>query len=49
MAVVLYLMIVSNLFLFATAAGRYYGIDGVVRPALEQSRGRFARFWIWCS
>ena len=31
-----YLMIVANLLVFATAAGRYYGIDGVVRPALEQ-------------
>ena len=35
-----YLMIVANLLMFATAAGRCWGIDGVVRPALEQSKGR---------
>ena len=44
-----YLMIVANVMMFATAAGRYWGIDGVLRPALEQSRSRFARVWLWCS
>ena len=40
-----YLMIVANLLLFATAAGRFAGIDGVVRPALATSRARVARLW----
>ena len=38
-------MIVANLLLFATAAGRFAGIDGVVRPALATSRARVARLW----
>ncbi len=41
-----YLMIVANLLLFATAAGRFAGIDGVVRPALADGSGRFRRFWL---
>ena len=40
-----YLLIVANLLLFATAAGRVAGIDGVVRPALGSSRGWLARLW----
>jgi thiosulfate dehydrogenase [quinone] large subunit len=40
-----YLMIVANLLLFATAAGRFAGIDGVVRPALANSRARLAHLW----
>jgi thiosulfate dehydrogenase [quinone] large subunit len=41
-----YLMIVANLVLFATMAGRFAGIDGVVRPELERSEGRVARWWM---
>jgi thiosulfate dehydrogenase [quinone] large subunit len=40
-----YVMIVANLLLFATAAGRFAGIDGVVRPALATSRAGVARLW----
>lgn len=39
----LYLMILAHLALFATAAGRSFGLDGVLRPVWHQSDGRFAR------
>jgi thiosulfate dehydrogenase [quinone] large subunit len=41
-----YLLIVANAMLFATAAGRFAGIDGVVRPVLAGSRTRLARWWM---
>jgi thiosulfate dehydrogenase [quinone] large subunit len=38
-----YLMLVANLLLFAVAAGRAYGVDGVLRPAWAASDRRLAR------
>ena len=37
-----YLMILAHIALFATAAGRSYGLDGVLRPAWRRSDGRLA-------
>jgi len=37
-----YLMILAHVALFATAAGRSFGVDGVLRPYWLQSRGRLA-------
>ncbi|MCB5275676.1 hypothetical protein BJG92_03227 [Arthrobacter sp. SO5] len=36
-----YLMILVHIAIFATAAGRCYGVDGVLRPRWEQSGKRF--------
>ncbi len=38
-----YLMILAHVALFATAAGRAYGVDGVLRPHWLASRGRLNR------
>jgi len=38
-----YLMILAHLALFAVAAGRAGGLDGVLRPIWRQSTGRLAR------
>lgn len=38
-----YLMILTHIALFATAAGRGFGVDGVLRPAWLASSGRSAR------
>ena len=38
MGVVLWLMIAAHLAVWATAAGRWYGLDGVLRPAWAASR-----------
>lgn len=38
-----YLMAAANLAVFATAAGRYLGLDGVVRPLLASRSSWFAR------
>lgn len=38
-----YLMIMANLMLFAVAAGRAYGVDGVLRPLWVASSGRLSR------
>lgn len=38
-----YLMILAHLAVFATAAGRSYGLDGVLRPGWERSTGRAAK------
>lgn len=38
-----YLMILAHLALFAVAAGRAGGLDGVLRPLWRQSTGRLAR------
>ena len=38
-----YLMALAHLAIFATAAGRSYGIDGVLRPQWAHSPGRVAR------
>jgi thiosulfate dehydrogenase [quinone] large subunit len=37
-----YLMILVHVALFATAAGRCYGLDGVLRPTWRRSRGRLS-------
>lgn len=38
-----YLMILAHVALFATAAGRSFGVDGVLRPHWLESDGRLAR------
>ncbi|WP_199434488.1 TQO small subunit DoxD [Qaidamihabitans albus] len=38
-----YLMILAHLALFATAAGRHFGVDAVLRPALRGRAGAGAR------
>lgn len=38
-----YLMVAIHAALFATAAGRTWGLDGLVRPALRLSRSRLSR------
>ncbi|WP_116050315.1 TQO small subunit DoxD [Amycolatopsis palatopharyngis] len=38
-----YLMILAHLALFATAAGRHFGVDEVLRPALLSADGKGAR------
>ncbi len=36
-----YLIILAHVVLFATAAGRTFGVDGVLRPVWRQAPGRF--------
>jgi len=38
-----YLMVAAHAALFATAAGRTWGLDGLVRPALRRSPSRLSR------
>jgi thiosulfate dehydrogenase (quinone) large subunit len=38
-----FLMLLAHLTLFATAAGRYYGLDGVLRPRWLAAPGRLPR------
>lgn len=38
-----YLMILVHIALFASAAGRRFGVDGALRPAWEQASGRLPR------
>ncbi len=40
------LMLLMHLALFATAAGRFGGLDGVLRPRWQRSRGRLARLLV---
>jgi thiosulfate dehydrogenase (quinone) large subunit len=44
-----YLMIGAHLLLFAVAAGRAGGLDGVLRPAWARSNGRLARLLVRAS
>jgi len=44
-----YLMILAHVALFATAAGRCYGLDGLLRPMWRASEGRAARVLQRCS
>lgn len=44
-----YLMIAANLSLYATAAGRYFGLDGVLRPLWSQRPTRASRLALRCS
>jgi thiosulfate dehydrogenase [quinone] large subunit len=41
-----YLMMLAHVALFATAAGRSYGLDGVLRPRWIESAGRPARLLV---
>lgn len=41
-----FLMILVHLALFATAAGRFYGADGLLRPSWERSANPFARWLV---
>ncbi|GAB3125589.1 DoxX family protein [Glaciibacter psychrotolerans] len=41
-----YLMLLAHIALFATAAGRCYGLDGVLRPSWTASGTRFARLMV---
>lgn len=43
------LMLLLHLMLFATAAGRYGGVDAVLRPRWIASRTRVARLLVWAS
>jgi thiosulfate dehydrogenase (quinone) large subunit len=44
-----YLMIASHLAIFAAAAGRYWGLDGVLRPSWERSNSQVARLLLRAS
>lgn len=44
-----FLMLMAHFAIFATAAGRYYGIDGVLRPAWQASSSRLARLLVRAS
>lgn len=43
------LMLLVHVTLFATAAGRFGGLDGVIRPALRRSDRRWARWAVLAS
>ena len=40
------LMLLVHMALFATAAGRYAGLDGLLRPSLQRSRSGLARLLV---
>ena len=40
------LMLLAHLALFATAAGRYAGLDGLLRPGWQGSRSLWARWLV---
>jgi thiosulfate dehydrogenase (quinone) large subunit len=44
-----FLMLMAHFAIFATAAGRYAGLDGVLRPAWQRSTWRFARLLVRAS
>ncbi len=44
-----YLMILAHVALFATAAGRSYGLDAVLRPTWERSGSRVSRLLVRAS
>ncbi len=44
-----YLMIVAHIVILTTAAGRTFGLDGLLRPRWRQSRGRVARLMLRAS
>ena len=44
-----YLMITAHLAIFAVAAGRYWGLDAVLRPPWERSDSRLARLLLKAS
>lgn len=44
-----FLMILAHVVLFGTAAGRHYGVDALLRPAWQRSRGLVARLLVRAS
>ena len=44
-----YLMIAAHLAIFAAAAGRYWGLDGALRPSWERGDSRTARLLLMAS
>jgi len=44
-----YIMIAGFLAVFGTAAGRFYGLDGVLRPLWQRSGGRLAQLLLRAS
>lgn len=44
-----YLMLAAHVVLFAVAAGRAHGLDGLFRPGWRASRGRLASMAVWAS
>jgi len=44
-----FLMLLAHVALFATAAGRFAGLDGVLRPRWQRSSGRLARLLVRAS
>jgi thiosulfate dehydrogenase (quinone) large subunit len=44
-----FLMLLAHVVLYATAAGRYAGLDGVLRPRWRVSQTRLARTLVWSS
>jgi thiosulfate dehydrogenase [quinone] large subunit len=44
-----FLMFMAHFAIFATAAGRHYGIDGVLRPAWQHSTSRLGRLLVRAS
>jgi len=44
-----YLMIVAHIVILTTAAGRTFGLDGLLRPSWRQSPGRVARLMLRAS
>jgi thiosulfate dehydrogenase [quinone] large subunit len=44
-----FLMLLIHMALIATAAGRHIGLDGLLRPAWQQSRGPVARWLVRAS
>jgi thiosulfate dehydrogenase [quinone] large subunit len=44
-----FLMLLIHVMLFVTAAGRAYGIDGLLRPAWRRSSSRIARLLVMAS
>jgi thiosulfate dehydrogenase [quinone] large subunit len=43
------LMLLVHVAIFATAAGRYAGLDGLLRPRWQASPTRLARALVWAS
>src|SRR5215217_4493256 len=43
------LMLLAHMALFATAAGRYGGLDGLLRPSWQGFRSGLARLLVWAS
>jgi thiosulfate dehydrogenase (quinone) large subunit len=44
-----WMMVAAHLLLFACAAGRHFGLDGVLRPTFERMDGRVGSILRWAS